>query len=404
MKKKLLIVFIVVAFLGLEAYVAYSIGRNNHAERLSQDAAAEALESPSSEILASSSQSSPLVSEEEISVTTVRIEAQDIFNTHSFYGSAMPYAEANVQGEYSGKIIALPLKEGDVVKKGKVMVRFDDSDVRLQLAQARSEKETALQQVNQAQSNLSTVQADVERQKKLFDDGIISKKMFDDAKNQLQSAESGLNSAHEKVKQAEAQSALLENTLKDFTVHAPLSGIIDEKRYNSNEVYQAGDILYHIVDLHKVYVELEVPERYISQITDGMEVEVTFDSLDGRRFPALITHILPRSDEQNRNFLVKALVENPEGRIKPGMFARIDASLQSISEAFVIDPKALIKDGERYYIFKVLDLKAEKVVVDVKQYGENSVAIVSEGLQSDDTIVVEGAQLLRPNARLKIKI
>ena len=399
MKKKLVITVIVISFLAMEGYVAYSVGRNNQSELLSQNNS-----QPIEQQASAQQNQTALKAEEGVPVKTVRIAAQDIFSTHSFYGSAAPYAEANVQGEYSGKIIALLLKEGDAVKKGSVVVRFDDNDVRLQLAQAQSGKETALQQVNQAQSNLRTVQTDVERQKKLFREGIISKKMFDDAQNQFQSAESGLNSAHEKVKQAEAQLALLENTLKDFTIHAPLNGIVDEKRYNSSEVYQAGDILYHIVDLHKVYIEIEVPERYISQITNGMEVDVTFDSLEGQRFPARITHILPRSDEQNRNFLVKALVENPEGRIKPGMFARVDASLQKFSEAFVVDPKAIIKDSGRYYIFKAVDMNAEKVAVEVKQHEEGSVAIVSEDLRSDDRIVVEGAEQLRANARLKFEI
>ena len=402
MKKKLSIAFIILAFLGIEGYVAYSIGRNNQTELLSRNVAANAA-SAAEQASFPQEALAPEV-EEEISVRTARVEAQDIFSTHTFYGSAIPYAEANVQGEYSGKILELSLKEGDAVKKGTRVVRFDDSDVRLKLAQAQSEKETALQLLNQTQSNLDTVQADVERQRKLFDEGIISKKMFDDAQNQLQSAEADLNSTHEKVKQAEAQIALLENTVQAFTIHAPLSGIIDEKHYNSSEIYQAGDILYHIVDLHKMYVDIEVPECYISQIAEDMDVDVVFGSLEGQSFSGRIEQILPRSDEQNRNFLVKALVENPDGQIKPGMFARVDASLQSLSEAFVIDPKALIKDGERYYIFKAVDLKAEKVAVDVKLHEENSVAVVSEGLQSDDTIVVEGAQLLQPNARLKIKI
>lgn len=359
-KKILIFVVIFLAFAG-GLYLAYSFGKKSAEEAGMQEATGQLAKKETPESIPTPSQPvEETQTEQGILVKVAEVEQRDINLFQTFYGTAVPYAEANVQGKYGGKIVFLKGKEGDDVKKGEIIVRFDDSDTQLQLQQAIANKNSALEQVNQAQSNFETIQADVERQEKLFKDGIVSQKTVDDARNRLQSAQAALNSAHESVKQAEAQIDLLENTLSDFKIAAPISGVIDEKHYNLNEVYRAGDILYHIIDIDKVYLEVEIPETYISQIKEKMDVQVFFDSLEDQEFAGVIDRIIPKGDPQSRNFLAKAIVENPERQIKPSMFSRIHVRTKSIPGALIVDNKALIEEGGNFYVFKVVDNQVKK--------------------------------------------
>lgn len=92
----------------------------------------------------------------------------------------------------------------------------------------------------------------------------------------------------ESVTQAEAQINIINNTLKNFQVMAPISGIIDAKQYNLGEVYQAGSVMYHVINIDQVYVEAEVPETYIKQIREKMKVTVVFDALGDRTFSGMV--------------------------------------------------------------------------------------------------------------------
>ncbi len=246
----------------------------------------------------------------------------------TFYGTAAPYSEANVRAKQGETITMLKVKEGDSVAKGEVIVRFDDTNTKLELEKALSSKNAALQEVQQAKSNFNTVQTNFKRNKRLAEENIISKQKMDEVTNQLESARSALNSAKENVTQAEAQISLTKNSLKDFQVTAPISGIIKTKNYNLHEVYKTGDVIYNIVSTDKIYVEVDIPETYISHIREQMSVTVSFDAFEGREFPAVADTILPSGTSDNRTFIVKVIVANPDHRIKPGMFARINIVLE----------------------------------------------------------------------------
>ena len=403
MYKKILIVVVILLVFAGGLYLVYSFGKKSAEEAVMQETTGQLAKNETSESIPTPSQRvEETQAEQEILVKVAEVEQRDISLFQTFYGTAVPYAEANVQGKYGGKIVFLKGKEGDDVKKGEIIVRFDDSDTQLQLQQAIANKNSALEQVNQAQSNFETIQADVERQEKLFKDGIVPQKTVDDARNGLQSAQATLNSARESVKQAEAQIDLLENTLNDFKIAAPISGVIDEKHYNLNEVYRAGEILYHIIDIDKVYLEVEIPETYISQIKEKMDVQVFFDSLEDQEFAGIIDRIIPKGDPQSRNFLAKAIVENPERQIKPSMFSRINVRTKSIPGALIIDNKALIEEGGNFYVFKVVDNQVKKVAVEIKHREDISVAVASDELQPGNQVVVEGTNKLKTDVRIKI--
>lgn len=338
--------------------------------------------------------------------TPVRVEMvkqEDIEVVQTFYGTAIPYAEANVQGKYGGRLVFLQGEEGETVTKGVTIVKFDEKDTQLQLQQAIAARNTAVQSVNEARSNYETTQTNLKRYQKLFEDGFISRQDLDSLQNKLLVTQAGLQSAQEQVKNKEAQIQLYQNTLEDLKIAAPVSGVIDEKHFNLNEISDPGDVIYHIIDIDQVYVEVDVPETYISKIHEQMAVKVLFDSLKSeQQFSGTVERIIPTGNAQSRNFIAKVLVENPAHQIKPGMFARINVCLEQIPGALVFNKKALLKEGEDYYVFKAAGARAQKVAVAVKHRESSTVAVVSEELQAQDQVVIEGARMLQPNDHINI--
>ncbi len=248
-------------------------------------------------------------------------------NTHTFYGTAAPLAEVNVQSKQGGTIIVLNGNEGDAVQKGDILVQFDDSEQQLNLEKSRSSKNATLQQVRQAKTTLKSAKTNLDRNRELFKDGLISQQQMDNLQNAVDAAQSSLNSARENANQADTQIALLEKGLENFVVHAPISGIIDGKNYNLQEIYRANDVLYHIVNIDEVYVNVDVPETYIKQIREGMPVSVTFNALGEQAFSGILETVLPSGTTGNRTFTVKVRVKNPGQSIKPGMFASVAIAL-----------------------------------------------------------------------------
>ena len=269
----------------------------------------------------------PDASETQPPVQQLRPATTPAPNMHEFYGTAAPSAEVNVQSKQGGTIIFLKGKEGNSVKKGEVLVRFDDSEQQLNLEKARSSRNAALQQVQQAESNLKAAQTNVERNQQLFNEGLVSQQQMDDLLNKLESAKTSLNSASENVKQADTQIALLEKDLGNFVVRSPINGIIDLKNYNLQEIYRASDVLYHVVNIDQVYVNVDIPETYITQVREGMKVTLTFNALNDQQFSGVVETILSSGTTANRNFTVKVLVENPDHAIQPGMFASVEIAL-----------------------------------------------------------------------------
>lgn len=337
-----------------------------------------------------------------VPVKVALVGQEDISLTHTFYGTAAPYSRLNVQGKHSGKITYLKGKEGDDIKKGDVLVRFDDSDTQLQLQQAMAAKNAALESIKQAQLAFETLQRDVERQEQLFKEGIVAQKTLDDLRNQLDGAQATLNSAQENVKGLDAEIAMLHNVLKDLKIVAPMSGVIAEKRYNVNEVYQAGDVLYEMVELHNIALKIEVPETYISDVREDMPLTVAFDSLEGQQFEGMVERIVPRGDTQSRNFLVKAIVKNPERIIKSGMFARVLIEFDRIPEALIVEQRAIFREGNGHYVFKVVDDHVKKIAVDIKERRDTTAVLISQELTSTDRVVTHDISRLQDNTRISI--
>jgi len=194
---------------------------------------------------------------------------------------------------------------------------------------------------------------------------------------------------------------LKKRQLKDARIRAPFGGTIGSRQISPGQVIGKNTTLTWLVDLDPVKAEVNVPERYLSQVSVGQKIEFSVAAFPNERFQGEVYFISPQLDSATRTALVKARIPNPKRQLKGGMFASLALTLQLRDSAIVVPEPALMSNGDMVTVF-VVDEKntaqVRPVKVGLRLAGK---AEVISGLESGDKIVVEGVQKLFPGAAVK---
>ena len=157
-----------------------------------------------------------------------------------------------------------------------------------------------------------------------------------------------------------------------------------------------------LVDLDPLKVEVNVPERFLSELKIGQTLEIKVAAYADKRFKGEVYFIAPSVDPVTRTALVKARIANSDFVLKPGMFANLDLTLQIRQQALVIPEVALMMNGDRVSIFVVdKEMKAQSrtVALGVRLAGQVEVV---KGLEAGELVIVEGVQKLGPGSTVKL--
>ena len=281
--------------------------------------------------------------------------------------------------EYTGTLKKIYVKEGQEVKKGKLLAQIDDAGLKNQLEQL------------QIQAALS--KTTYERTQRLWDQNIGAEMKLLQAKATY---ESQLKSI-----------AQLKKQLKRTRILAPFSGTIDEIVANTGANLLPGQTpVMRIVDLKKMYTEASVPERYLSQIKKGTTATVKIPMLD-REYSTTVRQTGNFINPNNRSFRVETPLSNPDEMIKPNLSCKLKINDYSNPEALMI-PLRIIKENAigKKYIFKLTPdgkdqvYRTEQVFVKLGKKSADKVEIL-EGIQAGDLLVDEGATIVENNQRVK---
>jgi membrane fusion protein (multidrug efflux system) len=271
-----------------------------------------------------------------------------------------------IRPEIAGRVVAIHFEEGQPVKAGAPLVTLDAAEYQAQVAQTEATVE----------ANRLTY----ERAAELVQKNMVSQLDYDQARARL----------------AESQALLQRHrVLLDKTVlRAPFDGIAGLRRVSPGAYVQPGQDLVNLEDIDPLKVEFRVPERHAAALTVGRPLTVRVDAVPERSFAGEIYAIDPRLDAATRTFALRGRVPNPDGLLRPGMFAQVELTLGERPAALVIPEQAIVPRGERLYVFKVVDGKATLVPVRTGLREPGIVEIV-EGLAAGDTVVTEGQMKLR---------
>ncbi len=291
-----------------------------------------------------------------------------VAETLSLVGTLAPHESVELQSETEGIVQEIRFEEGQPVRKGDLLVVLDESKAAAALAEA------------EAYFKLS--RANHERAKQLLADKLISQQEFDQAAATFNVNEAGV--------------ALKRRQLRDARIRAPFDGVMGARQVSPGQVITKSTTLTWVVDLDPIRAEVQVPERFLGELKAGQKIEFAVAAFPGRRFGGEVYFISPFVDNATRTALVKAFIPNPDGELKPGMFAGMELTLRLKDKAVVIPEAALMQSGDRTTVY-VVD-KEQKAQMRPVKSGVRMAGVVeiTEGLGEGETVIVEGLQKTRP--------
>lgn len=283
--------------------------------------------------------------------------------------------------EYSGLLTQVNVDEGDEVTKGQVLARIDDGGLSSQLAQL------------EAQAALA--KTTFERRKRLWEQNIGSEIQFLDAKTNYEAAQNSVNQ--------------LKSQISKTVVRAPFSGVIDDVFTENGEVVNPGQSqLFRLISLKDMYVEADVPENYLTKIKKGTSVKIQISSI-GKELDGKVSQVGNNINPNNRTFKVQISIPNSEGNIKPNQIATILLNDYTSDESVIIPEGTIQKNAMGESLVYILGESsndsigvAQKVIVETG-YTYNDSIEVTNGLQSGQILIVEGAKNLRDGQEIKFR-
>lgn len=288
-------------------------------------------------------------------------------------GNILPAEWVEIKAEIQGKLMTVDFPEGGPVKKGQVLARIDDREMRSKLDRARA--------------SLKTLSDKEARQKKLYDIKGISKEQYDQTLDELQSLA--------------AEVEILEAQLSKATLTAPFNGMAGLKMVSEGNIVNPSQLITTISQTDVVRLDFHLPEQYAGLLSKNSKIVFTSGD-DSSEYTASVSAIQPGLDPVNRTRMVRAYCDNKDEKLVAGSFANVRIPL-SLKAGIMVPADALIPDAKGFRIV-VADsgkVKFKKVVTGTRT--ESDVLIVS-GVQEGDTVVTTGLMNLKPNTPVKVSV
>ena len=306
------------------------------------------------------------------------IEAQTVtLGTVSKRINTVGHMRANamvvIKSELSGRIAELLFTEGGAVKKGDLIIRFEDAEYRAAVQIAEGEHENA--------------KANLERISKLHEQKVESNKKLDEANASMKMTEG-------KLLQAKAN-------LEKANIKAPFDGTIGIMNISAGAFVQGATDLVTVVDNKSVKVTFKVPEKNVHDIGVGQVVEVKVSAFKDQVFTGMIEAVDAKVEQESHSVQVKGVIPNPDNLLREGLFANVSLIVGEKGNTMTVDESSIERMGEIEYVWVVERGRAEKrrVLTGARENGQ--VEIVA-GLQPGQIVVTSGQIKLSDGAKVKI--
>ena len=323
---------------------------------------------------------------------------------------------ATVSSKVTGKVLEVFVEEGKSVKKGQVLARLDDSQVRAAIAVAQAQLATARHAAAEDEARLKEAERQYNRLSQLVQEKVVGRAEVDTAQSAVESLKARIALARQQVEVAQSQVAALEVDLADMQVRAPFDGVAISKDAQPGEMISpisAGGGFTRtgictIVDMTSLEIEVDVSESYINRVKPNQPVEAILDAYPDWRIPAHVITTVPTADRQKATVRVRIGFEELEPRILPDMGVKVSffnerqpENAAAPSKPRLLAPKSAVRtDGNQSIVFVVRDERAERRAVTVGATEGDQVEIVS-GVNAGERIVVDGVATLSDGARVK---
>ena len=301
-------------------------------------------------------------------VQLAKVEAQDITSRVRAPGKIEPRTQVKVSADVAGKITKLAVNEGQAVRKGDLMVQLDDVQYRAAYIQAQATMKSAQARLGEAQASLKVTESNYKRQRRLYDDNLLSDAEWDQATTTYEAARVAALTAEEEVSRGRAMSNAALDNLNKCRLIAPFDGVVSALYVEEGEIVVIGTMnnpgtqILTVSDLSRMLVQADVDETDVVNVRLGQEATITVDAFPDTTFTGTVHEIgntarraSTSSLDGQTNFEVEVVFDESVPEIRPGMTADVEISTATsektlgvpIQSVVVRTPRELEREGKK---------------------------------------------------------
>jgi multidrug efflux pump subunit AcrA (membrane-fusion protein) len=380
-------------------------------------------------------------------ISAVRVQAAEertVASTLEFTGAIEPWRRIELSAQVEGLVAEIPIEEGQPLRAGETVCRLDAeragidvarfqaraddaaAELRLYLSGYREEDvRRAEKSFEETEARYERVSEEWERQRPLVEDRVISavegtrlRTIVDEARGAMDQAQAELDRLRsgyraEEIAQARARAAAADADLREaqwkqnrHAIAAPMNAVVVRRLREPGEWVETGEAVAELLVLDPLKVRIDVPQAYLSQVASGQSASLTIDGLPDALLTARLTNILPQAGDGSRNFAVLLKLENPDGRLRAGLFARVKLAVGAEAPTVMIPRRAIMIRGDTLSVLVAGPISAEATThASAPATGSGAPgeappapdailreAIVRTGAEMDDMVAVESIQ------------
>jgi RND family efflux transporter MFP subunit len=317
------------------------------------------------------------------------VEARPLAVTLPLSGSLTPLAQATVRSKVSGVVRQTTVQEGMAVAAGQVIARLIDDEARARVAQQQAV-------VAEAGARLALAKKNQTNSAALLKQNFIAQNAYDTSSNAVDLAQAALDSAR-------AQLDLARIALSDTVIHAPLGGVVSKRHVQAGEKLSPDSPVFSIVDLKQLTLDAQVPASDIPRVKVGQDVQFKVDGFGTRAFAGKVLRINPAAEAGSRAMLVYIGVDNPDGVLRAGMFAKGVVTTEKTAAHPLLPIGAVQKENGKDVVYRV---DGGKVVVQPVRLGlkneDEGLIEALDGVQAGATVLAVKLDGVKPGEKAKL--
>ena len=326
--------------------------------------------------------------------TMAVVGTRDINFAITAAGEITPAEQVSVRPEVSGRIEVLKVDIGDKVKKGELLFALDDQDLQTEKAQRQIEIEGARLQVTGSRLAMEKVELAYNRNKDLFKGKLVTKEVFDNTANELESAKNGYEIAKNNLERTQKALQLVEDKLSKTKIVAPFDCTILTRPVSVGQAVSgasgvnSGTEVLTIADLSELIINAHINQADVTRMSVNQKVQIEVEAVAGLKLFGRLDRIAPQATIRNgiKGFATRIIVKNDQkSGIRPGMTANLTIPLQSADNVLAVPLAAVFTDkGERFAYVKDGDkFVRAPILIGVSDY---DFAEVTKGLEGGETV------------------
>lgn len=358
-----------------------------------------------------------------VSITSVAAVEQPIARFVRATGTLMAEDQADVAAETAGRIVATPIERGSRVAEGGELARVVATETNAQLKEAEANAAqiearlgltpeaafdvNTVPEVQNAKASYELAQGEFNRIKSLLDQRVVSQSEYDQRRTQMEAtrqqyeaAKNGAAQQYQSLQAARARVALARKAVADTVVRAPFSGVVAERLVSVGDYVTKGMKVAVVVRVNPLRVVLTIPEQFVSAVGVGQPVDFEVDAYPGRRFEGKVKYISPALQADRRALTVEAVVPNPSGELKPGLFATARLEQTAKTPGVVVPSAAVQTSAGTSRVFVLMnDHVEERIVVTGQAVGD--LVEITKGLTAGEKVATSNVGKLADGTKIK---